>query len=62
LKPILKYPESFFINHIGLTVRYMFYDNCNSQFEFIVLIIDTFVFKLYNEIVKQFKFYNFSDF
>ena len=33
LKPILKYPESFFANHIGLTVRYMFYDNCNDQFE-----------------------------
>jgi hypothetical protein len=33
LKPILKYPESFFVNHIGLTVRYMFYDNCNSEFE-----------------------------
>jgi hypothetical protein len=33
LKPILKYPESFFTNHIGLTVRYMFYDNCNDQFE-----------------------------
>ena len=33
LKPILKYPEDFFTNHTGLTVRYMFYDNCNYQFE-----------------------------
>ena len=33
LKPILKYPEDFFTNHSGLTIRYMFYDNCNYQFE-----------------------------
>jgi len=32
LKPILKRPEEFFTNHNGLTVRYMFYDNCDGQF------------------------------
>ena len=33
LKSILNRPESFFENHKGLTVQYMFYDNCNGQFE-----------------------------
>lgn len=33
LNPILNHPEKFFTNHTGRTVRYMFYDNYDGQFE-----------------------------
>ena len=32
LRPILNQPEDFFIRNQGLTVRYMYYDNCDGQF------------------------------
>ena len=32
LKPILNQAENFFIRNQGLTVRYMYYDNCDGQF------------------------------
>ena len=32
LKPILNQLEDFFIRNQGLTVRYMYYDNCDGQF------------------------------
>ena len=38
IKMILKYPRDFFGEHSGLSVRYMFYDDCDGNF--IVMKID----------------------
>ncbi len=34
LKRLLKEPETFFSTHLGLSVRYMYYDNCDTLAHF----------------------------